>query len=428
MKVEVERLENSRCRIKCEAAAEEVDRVFRSQAWDISSARSIPGFRPGKAPVEVVESRFGEQLREGVRAALVEQGYRQGVAQGELEPLAPPVSEVLPEPRRGNPYSFSLLVDVRPRIELGDYKSLRVTVKPAEVTEEHVDAAIERLRQESAEYRPIPPRPVEKGDWVLVDFRSSLGGQPLQEMEAFLFRVGAGVFPEAVEEALLGKSPGETVEVDVPSEGEGAGPLSFTVKVRELKERVVPPLDDDFARSFIGAESLSRMREEVRRRLAVAAREEARAQAHSEAVDKLIEMAKMEVPAGLVERQLEYLLAVVQNDPRLAAGRTEEELARELRPVAVRQVQASLIIEEIARREGVSVTDGELREAAAAVLARLPDDEERRRWLEGGGLSELHYRLLRRKVLEMFTPAEPQRLIVTPDEAGRGGPGGIVTP
>jgi len=428
VKVEVERLENSRRRVKCEASAEEVERVFHSQAWDISSARSIPGFRPGKAPLEIVESRFGEQLREGVRAALAEQGFNQAVSEAGLEPLAQPVAESLPEPHQGKAFSFSLLVDVRPEIELGDYKSVKVEPKAQDVTDEHVEATIERFRQEAAEFRPLPARPVEKDDWVLVDFKSEVDGKLLQEMEAFLFRVGGGVFPAEVESALVGKHPGESAEVEVSAEGAPEKKLSFSVKVRELKERVIPELNDEFAGSFANVKSVSQMRDEVRRRLDVAAREEARAQAHSEAVDKLIEMAKMETPEGLVENQLSYLVAMVQGDPRLAAGKKEEDLRRELRPAAQRQVKASLIIEEIAHKEGISVADEELRQTAGAVLARMPDEGERRRWVEGGGLSELHYRLLRRKVLEMFVPKEPGRLIVTPDEAARGGRGGILTP
>ena len=409
-KITLEELGPSRKRLQIEIGAPtvqaEVDRAFAL----VGRQARLPGFRPGKAPRQVLERMFGDQVRREVLGRLVEESFHHAVHEHQLAIVGTPEidADVLTP---GEALRYSATVDVRPAIVLNDLSGFEARKPAAVVTDDDVARVIESLRESVAQLRPITDRQsVEAGDVVSLNLSSRIEGGEPSRREGVLLEAGGGSFPLALERQIVGQHRGAGLSLKVPYPEDYANPslagksVDFEVEIVDLRAKELPPLDDDFARDHGRSETLDALRARVRADLQRQADERADGAVREAILDQLIARHPFEVPASLVDRRAEALLASL--DIRLPEG-TEQEpalgrLREQLKPRAEREVRADLLLDAIAEQEGLTPDDDAVTKEIESFAASEAQSPERVRALyeRPEARSALKVRLGRRRALE----------------------------
>ncbi len=384
MKPKVSELPGSRVSVEVEVPAEDVKRAVDSAARGLARDMRMPGFRKGKAPPSLVIQRVGfpAVLEEAIREALPE-WYERALLGSRIAPVGDPGVEVITTPEaEGEPLAFKFEIGVRPQAELGEYKGLEVGRAEPEPAAEMVDREIERIREGFAKLEPVE-RAAAEGDVLLVDFEGLLDGKAFEGGKAndYLLEMGGGQLIEGFEEQLTGVSGGDSrkVEVTFPDDyqaeelaGEDA---VFTVDVKEVREKVLPDLDDDFASEASEFDTLEELREDIGKRLAEAVGERAEQDFRVAAVDAAATEAKLELPDELVnaraserwervERQLAQRGMDAESYLQMQ-GKTREQVIEESLPEAAAELRREAVLAAIADAEQIEVSDEEMVEALA---------------------------------------------------------------
>jgi len=373
-----------RKRIDVEIPADEVQRELDRDFERVRQQAHIRGFRPGRAPRKVVEQAYGEQIRREVIARLVEHSFHHAVEDHALAVVGSPeidAGELSP----GEPLRYTVLVDVRPEIALGDVAGIRVERPAPVVSDDDVERAVSAMRERAAELRPITDRAtIEAGDVVTVDLTSQLG-EERQARQGALLEAGGGTFPLALERQLIGHRLGAVLTLEVPYPAEYANAslagktVVFEVRVNELHAKELPVLDDEFARDHGYGETLGELRGRVRADLEQQAGAHADAQVREGVLRALLERHAFDVPASLVVRRGDTILASL--GVRLPDGpEAEQMLARlreQVRSQAEREVRADLLLDALATRNGIEVTDGDIDAEIVAMAGRERQTPER---------------------------------------------------
>jgi trigger factor len=384
VKTNVTELPDSRARVEVEVPAELVDRGMQRSARGLAKEMRMPGFRKGKAPPSLVirQLGFGAVLQEAIREALPE-WYEQGLLSSRLSPVGDPDIEIVSTPEaEGEPLSFKFEIGVRPKAKLGEYKGLEVGRAEPEPSEEIVDREIERIREGFARLEPVE-RAAADGDALLVDFEGLVDGKAFEGGKAadYLLELGSGQLIEGFEEQLRGVDGGEQRQVEVTfPEDYGAEHLAgqdavFTVDVKEVREKVLPELDDDFASEASEFDTLAELRADIGKRVAEAVDERAEQDFRVAAVDAAVDAATIELPDDLVtaraaERweRVERQLAGRGMSPDSflqMQGKTREEVLEESKPDAERELKREAVLAAIAEAEAIEVSEEEMVEALA---------------------------------------------------------------
>ncbi len=382
MKTAVTELPDSRARVEVEVPAELVGRGLQRAARGLAREMKMPGFRKGKAPPSLVIQRlgYGTVLQEAIRESLPE-WYEQGLLRSGVSPVGDPNIEIVSAPEaEGEALEFKFEIGVRPKATLGEYKGLEVGKAEAESTEEIVDREVERIQQGFTKLEPVE-RAAAEGDVLLVDFEGLLDGKAFEGGKAsdYLLELGSGQLIEGFEEQLTGASAGDErqVEVTFPEDyqaeelaGEDA---VFKVEVKEVREKILPDLDDDFASEASEFDTLEELRADIGKRVSEAVDERAEQDFRVAAVDAAVDAATVEMPADLVEARAQERWDRVER--QLAArgmspdaylqmqGKTREELLEESKPDAERELKREAVLAAIAEAEAIEVTDEEMTEA-----------------------------------------------------------------
>jgi len=433
LKVEIEDLANSMKLLKIYVPAEEVDQQIDAAVRQVQPMVRVPGFRPGKAPAELVERRYTKLVQEEAMKNILSSAYRRAIDEHNLSPINYPefdVGDTLPE--RGVPFYFQARVEVRPEFTLTDfYKNMVIDVPKIQITEEQVEEVLQRQREEMAQYEPVEDRDtVRADDWILIDFQTKKEDKVLQKMEGSLVQLGVGVLAQEIENALVGMKVGEEKDIPISTE---EGEVMFHVVIRGIKKQVLPELNDEFAKDVGGFESLRALREEIKHRLEEAAKKEQEEFIRRRIIEELVSGVDIELPPSLVEEELDYILYNM-GMARVAAaqGKNLEEVREELRPVAERRVKASLIIDEIAKKEGIVVGEDEIKHQLEE-LTPTWTEEQRKQYLARGGSESIRFEVKKNKVMEFLRSCatinevvEPKRIIVPGRE--KKGKGRIIRP
>jgi trigger factor len=406
----LEEIGPSRKRLQVEVDAPrvqaEIDRAFTA----VGRQARLPGFRPGKAPRRVLERMFGDQVRREVLGRLVEESFHHAVDEHRLAVIgAPEIDADVLAP--GEALRYSATVDVRPTIELADLGNLDVVRPSAAVRDEEVQGVLESLRESVAQLRPIADRHVvEAGDVVSLNLASRLEGAEPVRREGVLLEAGAGSFPLALERQLVGQHRGASVRLQVPYPPEypnaslAGRTVEFEVEIVDLRAKELPPLDDEFARDHGRSDTLEGLRARIRADLERQAEERAEGAVREAILDQLLARHPFDVPAALVERRCEAMLAAL--DVRVPPGMRQEEatdrLRAQIRPRAERDVRADLLLDAIAERDGLVPNEATLSREIEALAAQEQQSPERVRALydRPEARSALRVRLGRREVLE----------------------------
>jgi trigger factor len=381
--------------VEVEIPVEEVERARERVTSSIRQRVRLPGFRPGKAPLSMIQARFEGDIRNEVLELLLPQAFRDRVKQDDLTVVGTPdISDLKFE--AGQPIRFKADFEVAPEVELGEYRGLPVKYEEPAVTDEEVDQRLESMRENKAEYVNLDPRPIEDKDFVLVQLRSLSGlAEPIsQDVQ---IEVGGGETLPAFNEALVGANPGEAREVDVTypedygQERLAGKTVRFELTPKFVRKKELPALDDEFARDLGDYQSFADLREAVKKSIFQEKQYVAQQEAKEALIDRLVEGHDFPIPEAYVERQIENQVRAQLRD---LAGRGVDpnslnvdwaKIKESQRDKAARNVKASLLLEKISDREGIRAAQEEVdrevqriarqeREAVAVTRARLEKD------------------------------------------------------
>lgn len=384
MQTTVTELPGSRARVEVEVPGADVERGVQRAARSLARQMRMPGFRKGKAPPSLVVQRlgYGAVLEEAIRDSLPE-WYEEALLSSGISPVGDPSIKISTTPEsKGEPLGFEFEIGVRPAAQLGDYRGLEVGRAEPEVPDEIVEREIERVREGFARLEPVE-RAAAAGDVLLVDFEGTVDGRAFEGGKAddYLLELGGGQLVEGFEEQLIGAEPGETREVkvsfpaDYRAERLAGQDAVFTVTAKEVREKVLPELDDDFAAEASEFDTLEELRADIRERLAEAVGRRIEQDFRVAAVDAAAEAATVELPGELVaaraterweavERQLAARGMSAEAYLRLQ-GRSREEAIEEGKADAERELKREAVLAAIADAEGIEPSEEEMLEALA---------------------------------------------------------------
>jgi len=392
--------------------AAETDRVAAQYQQQVR----LPGFRPGKAPATMVKSKFAADIRQQVVENLVPKAFREYAEKEQLKVVGQPnVNDV--HYHDGEPLKFKAEYEVAPEFELGDYKGIEVPYDQPLVSEEDIDARLSAIREQKADYVNIDPRPVVNGDFAVVALKSISGveGPPIEQDELMLEVAGEETLPE-FNTGLLGMTPGESKEIDVAyPEDYGAQRLAgktvrFHLTLNTLRRKELPELNDDFAKDIGDYQTLGEVRDEIRKAILREREYVAQQEAKNKVVEKIVEAHEFAVPDAYVDHQIKAnlesrLRELAGQGADLSKLKLDWEKVREAqKDQATKEVRASLLLDRIAERESIGVTEEELDREVQRVARqdREPVPTVRKRLEEQGALGQLASRIRTEKTLNLL--------------------------
>jgi trigger factor len=380
--------------LELEVPAEEVRKAIERVAKEFARVARVPGFRPGKAPVQLIRRRFAEEIKGEVVQSLVPERIERALVEDKLTPVTQPQVEKVDFSESG-PLKFRAVFEVLPEFELGSYKNLEVDVEALEITDEDVDKAIEEMRERAAAFAPVEGRAAADGDYVQIKLLGTpAGGGEALQANSVLCHIGAEETIDAFNENLRGTQVGEHKKFDVqypadyPDAKLAGKTYHYAVEVLGIKTKKLPELNDDFAKDVSEAPTLEELRARLRKSLEAARDQRQKQLARDKLLAQIVKNHEFPVPEAMVEHQMDVRLErVVRSlaaqgiDPR-AVNVDWVGLRRQQRERAVEDVKAEMLLDRIATAENIDVSEEELNqelgrlaepsgESAAAIRARL---------------------------------------------------------
>jgi trigger factor len=400
--------------VEVEIPVDLIERESSRVTTDFARQAKIPGFRPGKVPASVVRNRFAKEIQEEVMSRLLPLTFREAIAERAVEPVGDPHLEHVDAFVDGAPIRYKAEFEIKPQIELREYRGLTVDEPKIEVAESDVDEMIERLRDQASAYRPVEDRGLEEGDFAVIEITSTPdGGEPKTDSGHFKFGEESPL-PE-LHDALRGRKPGETASFDkihgeeAQNEAWRLRTVKHDVTLKEIRAQEKPEVSDEFASAVGGWESVEAMREAIREDIRRHRESEALRLKRNQIGDALLAVHDFDVPETLVEEELGRSL---NNYARFLASQGVDvekadldwrKVSDEFRPDAVKRVKRSLILEQIAKKENVTVSDvevdAEIRRAAKEADREFADVKHRMK--HDGGYEALRASLAQEKALEL---------------------------
>ena len=414
MKVAVEAIEGCKRRLAVEAPVDVVQQEWERAYGRVQKQARLPGFRKGHVPRSLVKVHFSDDVRREVAEHLIPDVYRQALSEAKLDPVnEPDLQEVRLE--EGAPLSFVAVVEVKPAIALGDYKGVEVEHAANPVTADELSATLEHMREQQAQFHAVE-RPAATGDLVVVDYTLAIDGLEPSSQKGYEFLVGARTVLPEIDDAVVGLRAGEERQVSLrfaddhrreDLRGRGG---NATVKVVEVKEKSLPVLDDDFAKSLGEFETLEALRAELMKQLETRREHDQQRALQEKVVDAVIARHEFTVPDALVMRQVAHRIEHARESVRRQGVDPEkmpwdyEKLIAELRPGAEKAVRRALLLEAIADKEAIAPTDTDL-DAEVEKIAQAsqrPTPALRRMMEKSGDLEGLRQEIRDRMTLELL--------------------------
>ncbi len=417
-----------------EEFAGDLDRTYRK----IANQVKVPGFRKGKAPRRIIDAQVGREavIEEFVHDSVYSY-YMKAVREHDLAPIADPEISV-EEVEDGKPLSFTAEVEVRPRLKLEDYRGVEVDRPSIEVSDAEIEGFVDRLRERFSELEPVG-HPARKGDFVLADIRAYVHETEIPEVTRidFLYEVGSGQLVAKLDEELDGKGSGDILKfnAELPADlGEHGGKeVAFQVLVKEVKSRKLPAADDDFAKTASEFDTMSELREDLRKKLTAIKEGEADAAVRDRVLQVLVDRLDVELPESLVDAETEDRVktareraersGITLEEALTAQGWDELRFRSDARTHAVRAIEADLILEAVARQEDLKVAPEELGAEISGLAQMLGRDakEVARSLDRSGQIVSVAGDILRAKALDFLVEhADVGPRGETPPEVGEG--------
>lgn len=375
MNVQVEDLGKNMVKLTVEVEADALDAAIKSAYNKQKNKISIPGFRKGKVPQAMIEKMYGVEIfYEDAANELLQKNYPTAVDESGVDVVSQPSVDVT-QLEKGKPFIFTAEVAKRPEVTLGKYNGVTVTKIDTSVSDEEVDTEIETQRNANARTITVTDRAVAEGDTAVIDFEGFVDGVAFEggKGENHTLEIGSHSFIDTFEDQLVGKNTGDEVEVNVTfpeqyqAEELAGKPAMFKVKINEIRAKELPELNDEFVQDVSEFDTMAEYREDVKKKLQERKENAAKGTKEDEAIQKIIDKSKMEIPEAMIDMQAEGMIDEFAQ--RIAAqgmsfdqylqfsGMTVDKLKEQVRPEALQRIQSSLVLEQIAKEENIEASD-----------------------------------------------------------------------
>jgi len=409
--------------LRVEIETKQVDETFESITKDFQREASLPGFRPGKAPKEMVVRKYGKDIEEEVKRKLISDSYKKAVEDQKLDVLGYPDIEEI-QFNRGQPLQFAATVETAPEFELPEYRGLQVQRDVKAVTEEDVNRALDALREPQISFKTVE-RPVQQGDIAVVNYKGTVDGKPITEIaptaqgltekQGFWIDVPSKTFIPGFAEQLMGSKAGDkkTVNVDFPADFVtpqlAAKKGGYEVEIVEVKEKVLPALDDAFAKSY-GAEGMDKLKEGVRRDLENELNYKQNRNIRNQLIRALLGRVNFDLPETAVARETKNVVydLVQENAKRGVSRETIEKQKDQIYNAASAgakdRVKVAFLMQKIAEKEDIKVSQQEIAQRInnLAAMYQIPPEKFAKDLQKRNGLIEIYDQIMNEKVLDML--------------------------
>lgn len=378
MSLQVEKLEKNMAKLTIEVSAEEFDKAIDKAYQKNKNKMSVPGFRKGKVPRQMIEKMYGAGVfYEDAANEIIPVAYEAELENCDVEIVSQPKIDVV-QIEKGKPFIFTAEVAVKPEVELGKYTGFDIAKPEVSVSDEELDAELNKAREQQARTIPVEDRPVADGDMTVIDFEGFVDGVAFEGGKGtdYPLTIGSHSFIDTFEEQLIGKSIGEEVEVNVtfPEEYHAeelkGKPALFKVTVKEIKVKELPELDDDFAQDVSDFDTLDEYKEDVKKNILARKENEAKAEYEEKLIDAIIADAKMDIPEPMVDLQVrqmseDFARRIQSQGISIEqyfqfTGLTPEKFVENMKPQAIKRIQSRLVLEAIAKAENIEATDADV--------------------------------------------------------------------
>ena len=379
MSFKVEQMEEKNMvKLVIETTAEEFEKGL-NEAYNKNKGKiTLPGFRKGKAPRKMVEKFYGaEVFYEDAANAIIPEAYAEAAEESKLEIVSQPKIDVV-QLEQGKPFIFSAEVAVKPEVELGQYKGVEVAKVDSEVTDEDIANELKKVQEQNSRTISVAERAVKDGDMTVIDFEGFVDGKAFEggKGENYPLTIGSHSFIDTFEDQIIGMNIGDEKEINVtfPEEYHAeelkGKPATFKVKVNEIKEKQLPELDDDFAQDVSDFDTMDAYKESLVSQLKEGKANEAKVKKEDEAMEKIIEAAKMDIPEAMINTQVnrmaeDFARRLQQQGLSIEqyfqyTGMTAEKIIDDMKPEALTRIKSRLVLEAIVKAENIEVSDDEV--------------------------------------------------------------------
>ncbi len=380
MTLQVEKLEKNMAKLTVEVSAEQFAECIQTAYKKTKNRFALPGFRKGKAPLNMIEKMYGvEVFYETAADEAINETYAEAMKESALEIVSRPEVEIV-QIEKGKPFIYVATVAVKPEVTLGEYKGVEVEKASEEVTDAEVSAELIRIQDQNSRIITIEDRGVEDGDQTVIDFKGMIDGAAFEggEAEDYSLTIGSHSFIDTFEEQLIGKNVGETCEVNVtfPTEYHAKNlarkPAVFEVTIKEIKHKELPELNDEFASEVSEFETLDEYKADLKKNLEERKKKEAVTLNEDKVVEAVVANASMDIPEPMLKAQAESMIQ--ENARRMQSqgisldqymqytGMTMDMLRDQMKPQAERRIKTRLVLEAVAEAEKIEVTEEQMDE------------------------------------------------------------------
>ena len=375
MSVQVEKLEKNMAKLTIEVAAEELEKAIEAAYQKNKSKISIPGFRKGKVPRQMIERMYGKEVfYEDAANALIPDAYEKALDECEEDIVSSPSIDVV-QIEAGKPFIFTAEVALKPEVKLGKYKGVKVEKAEIAVTDEEVDAEINKERENNARNIEVTDRAVKDGDITTLDFEGFVDGVAFEggKGENYPLTIGSGAFIPGFEEQLIGAEIGKEVEVNVTfpedyqAEDLKGKAAVFKCTVKEIKEKQLPELDDEFASEVSEFETLAEYKADVKGKLEERKTKEAKDAKEAAVIEEIVKDSEMEIPEAMLATQQRQMVDEFAQRIQMQGlsidqyfqftGSSYEQMIEQVKPQAEKRIQSRLVLEAVAKAENITATD-----------------------------------------------------------------------
>lgn len=375
MSLQVEKLEHNMAKLTIEVPAEELEKALETAYQKNKNKISVPGFRKGKVPRNMIEKMYGPAIfYEDAANELIPDAYEKALDECEEEIVSAPKIDVT-QIEKGKDFIFTAEVAVKPEVTLGKYKGIKVDEADLAVTEEEINAQIEKERENSARTISVEDRPVKDGDITTLDFEGFVDGVAFEGGKGtdYPLTIGSGSFIPGFEEQLIGAELNKEVEVNVTfpedyhAKDLAGKPATFKCKIKDIKEKELPELDDEFASEVSAFDTMAEYKEDVKKSLEMKKADAAKIAKEEAVIDAVIEDAKMDIPDAMVETEQRQIIEEFSQRMRMQGltmeqymqftGMTPQALMDQTKPQALKRIQSRLVLEAVAKAEDLKASE-----------------------------------------------------------------------
>ncbi len=422
MEVAKEQLEGNKVELKVEVEKERVNEALQQAYKKVVKEVNIPGFRKGKVPRKILEARYGKEvLYHDAFDFLVPAAYSQAVKAAEIEPIdQPEISEF--KISADQPATFTAIVEVKPEVELGQYTDLGIEKKEAELAEEELENQLKAYQEQHSQLEHTEREVVADKDFVIIDFEGFIDGKqfPGGSGEEYTLEIGSGTFIPNFEEQLIGQKVGEEVELNLTfpenyqTEDLAGQDVLFRVKIKEIKEKKLPELNDEFAKEVSDFESLEQFEADLKEKMLEQKKQQLQQQLENELIKKVSENTTVDIPTPLVNNELDMMYhnlayslsrqGINIDDYFKHINSSKEDWQEQNREHATERAKNNLVLESIAKKEGIKVSDEEIDKSVEGMADNSEHSAEdiKKLLMIQGQLDGLVHSMLIKKVMEFL--------------------------